>query len=387
MLSRVSLRTCFSAIFLLFFFSGINAQSIYIDLEMRVAPDLKIPVDHLKKDLYAGMEKGFSDRGILVVKQQSRSDFTLEGTIESKHFIKSSSSYSVLFKAKHLKISATPYKGLIPSLAYHPFTGRDRTGGVSPAQDLDDAVDLALEDLLYMMKQYGIFAFQNHPVFANVAKIDKKDLEKIKTRKELDQMADRIIKELKEAIAAAVKARPPIISQPTVPIKDNAPELNRILKEIEGLKKQKKSIAALKRMIQKKLDTLDEIAYVNIASIIIETNPVNAKFRSTFEAVIMPDKPCPECNETKINATNLGRMAIEADFNKFSQEQRYRIPFRMKGKMLQDSSGQWKILVSKSDYKKIFDIDQNGRLPKGTIIKSITDKTDLYPRILVKIGK
>jgi hypothetical protein len=200
-------------------------------------------------------------------------------------------------------------------------------------------------------------------------------------------MADRIIAELKEAIEAAARAKPPQLTQPPIIIKDNTPELNRIIKEIEDLKKQGKSLEIVKKMLGEKLQVLDEILFVNIASIIIETNVVKAGPGESFAAVIMPETPCPECSETQINAVNLARIASEEDFNKLAQEQQYRIPYRLKGKIKKGNSGKWIILVSQRDYKRIFEIDRNGRLPRGTIIKSITDRTVLYPRILVKTGE
>lgn len=361
-----------------------NAESVYISLDIRVAPDLKYPVETIKKDIFAGIEKGFADRGIVVVDKEKYSDFKLEGTIEAKHFYKSEKSYSVLFKAKHFKVYATGYQEVIPPLAYDPFSGRDRSGGVKPAQDLDDAVDYALEDLLFVMKENGIFAFRNHPVFSKVAEIDREEIKKTESREDFDRIADRIIKEVKQAIAAAMKAKPsPLPPVTPLPQKDYGEELGRILRELQALKGQKRSLDALKKEIQKKLDAIDKINYVNIASIIIETTAVSAGSGSTFEAVIVPDSPCDECEETQIRAKNLGRITSEEEFESFAREQRYRIAYRMKGR-LDEVDGQLKVSVSKSDFKKIFDIDRNGRLGEGEILKSINNKGNLYPRILVK---
>lgn len=389
MLRKSVVCICLSV--LLFLFIGGKKTAlppyVYLNLDVRLAPDLDFPVENMKKDIRAGMEKEFSDRGMIVVEKERGSDFKLEFTIEAKHFYKSQKSFSILFKAKHVKVSASGYQGVIPPLTFDPFSNRDRSGGVKPAQDLDDAVDYSLKDLLFVMKDNGIFAFRNHPIFSKVAKIDREEVKKIKTREDFNRMADRIIKEIKQAIAVALKAKPspmPPITQ--FPTKDYSGELGRILKELKALKRDKKSLDSLKRAIEEKLKAIDKINYVNTASIIIETNAVSAGSRSTFEAVIVPNSPCSECGETEIRAANLGRITSEGEFDNFAREQRYRIPYRMKGK-IDEEDGQLKVIVSRSDYKKIFDIDRNGRLEAGAILKSINDKSNLYPRILIKTHK
>jgi len=210
--------------------------SIYLDLEIRPAPGLNYPAEDIKKDLIAGLEKGFGNKGILVVDSKKRGDFILSGTIAVKHFMKSSKSFSILFKAKRLKIESVKYRGFVPALVYDPFTSRDRTGGVKPAQDMDDAVDSSLEDLLHMMKEYGIYSFSRHPWFARIIKTRPEDLDDIKTKIELEQMADRIIKELKEAMNAALNAKLKGLTFPQP--RDYSKEFKRIMGEIKALKRK-----------------------------------------------------------------------------------------------------------------------------------------------------
>jgi hypothetical protein len=389
--------TCFLVLFFLLLPGEAAAKSqpvyIYLDLDFRMAGDLTYSLKYLKKDVIKGMEKGFSDNGLLVVKKTYPIDYKLEGTIEVKHFIKSSASYSIIFEAKHFEISAARYRRSIPPLIFTPFKSRDRTGGVKPAQDLDDAIDLALEDFLWVMNQSKVFAFQDHPIFAKGVKISRKDIKKIKKKEDFDRMADRIIKELKKAIDAAVKARISQLPQPKVKIIDNSKEYNRIVEELEKLKNQRGPVETKNKELEKLRVKVDKLIYINHASIIIKTNALNRELDTSFAAVIIPRTSCDECREKRINAVCLGRVSSEEDYDKFFQEQKYRIPYRMEGELVVEKEKvkekveeKLKIKVSKDDFKKILDIDSNGRLEKGTIIKSVSDE-NLYPRILVDIRK
>ena len=352
---------------------------IYLDLDFRLEKELKYPLEYLKKDVLTGMEKGFSDEGILVVKKSYPIDYKLEGTIEVKRFIPGSVSYSIIFEAKHFKISAARYQGLIPPLIFDPFTNRDRTGGVKPAQDLDDAIDLSLEDFLWVMNKNKVFAFQDHSLFAKGVKITRKDIREIKKREDFDRMADKIIEELKKFIDAALKIKP---SQSPVIITDNTPILKQILKEImESREQQKASIDSLKKMLEKQMDLINEIIYVNIASIIIKTNAVKEKLPFTFTAVIMPITTCKDCKQGKIEAQSLGRISNQADYDKFLQENQYRIPYPMTGQIVKEEE-QWVIRVTTEDFKTIFDIDSNSR-EKHMILNSVYEEENLYPRILI----
>ncbi len=376
---------CFLLLLLFVFLrGGLAGESLYLHLDLDVipAPDLDISKHSLKKDILAGMEEYYNRRNIIISPSKTGCDYMLEGTVTVKHFRKSTHSFSILFKAKHMKFNARQYIGLVPPLAFKPFSNRDKIGGggISPAEDIDDAVDESLKDLLAVMDEKGVFDFHKHPLFANLAPAARKKVEQAVNRRDLEDMAGRIIRELAAVIRTGKNTRPTRVPY----VKDYTPRLEKIMAEIQALKKQKQPVVDLKKALGKKWDAINQIRCVNIASIIIRTHSTGtgSPLPLSFAAVISPDPPCPRCFEPVIKAGNLGALNKPGDFQRLAREHRYLLPYRMKGQLV-IKNGRKEIILKQADYLKIFDINQNGRLKPGELLKSIKSSSGMHPHILV----
>jgi hypothetical protein len=355
-------------------------ESILIDLDVRIAQDLKISKEDVKKDLISGMERGFSKKGIMVVPEEKRSDFKLTGTVFVKPFINSPSSYSIIFKAKQFKIVSSLYWRVVPALVFDPFTSRDRSGGVTSREDLDDAVDESMQDLLFMMDKIGMFDFYIHTAFGKV--IDEEtqnpgNFKKILNRERFEQLVDRVVERLSIAINVTVNAH---ISGPSQPQSvDIVNELKRIRNEINGLKSDNRSID---QKLQTLNNSIHRANYLKTGSIIINVKAGSLNVPRFFPARIIPSGGCRDCVEPHIDAVNLGALVTKNDFKKFAQEARYRIPYWMNGE-LSKRYNRLVVTLSKKDYRKIFDIDKNCQLPGNVILNSVK-KHNQHPRILIR---
>ena len=136
------MKTKIFIVLAILFSSILVGKSIYVDLSIDIKSELlndlkknDYSVKRFKKNFYNRISSEFSSENNVIIKNKSLADFLLTGTIYIDYFMKPSSSYSILFEIEDMKVQ--PAIPIRPDLYFKPFTSRDNTGGVAPADKLN----------------------------------------------------------------------------------------------------------------------------------------------------------------------------------------------------------------------------------------------------------